>query len=251
MGPYSGDYDRNRGGKNSLISASNLLLIIFTSTVAFCIVYLSPDLHFGTTSLVYKPLWTIKTLSFTWAGFQFVLFTLVKLRSPGKGNDISNACGLIHKARKSLLMELRNLILLFLLYAASCIAFHVISILFGAYIFENFEETFLFSVLVSTLVSLPCLLVNELDYEAWNRFISGCCLPGVESYVMTVACCSLLGAWVGAVPIPLDWDRPWQVWPISCSIGVVIGHGTGLLLCTAHAGFNVLQQFRRGKSKLF
>ena len=24
---------------------------------------------------------------------------------------------------------------------------------------------------------------------------------------------TLLGAWVGAVPIPLDWDRDWQVSP--------------------------------------
>lgn len=27
---------------------------------------------------------------------------------------------------------------------------------------------------------------------------------------ITVAC-TLVGAWVGAFPIPLDWDRPWQV----------------------------------------
>lgn len=29
---------------------------------------------------------------------------------------------------------------------------------------------------------------------------------------ITVAC-TLVGAWVGALPIPLDWDRPWQVSP--------------------------------------
>ena len=23
--------------------------------------------------------------------------------------------------------------------------------------------------------------------------------------------CSVVGAWLGAFPIPLDWDRPWQV----------------------------------------
>lgn len=27
---------------------------------------------------------------------------------------------------------------------------------------------------------------------------------------ITVAC-TVVGAWVGAFPIPLDWDRPWQV----------------------------------------
>lgn len=29
---------------------------------------------------------------------------------------------------------------------------------------------------------------------------------------ITVAC-TVVGAWVGAFPIPLDWDRPWQVSP--------------------------------------
>lgn len=41
---------------------------------------------------------------------------------------------------------------------------------------------------------------------------------------ITVAC-TVVGAWVGAFPIPLDWDRPWQVsrsllmlirWPLGC-----------------------------------
>ena len=32
------------------------------------------------------------------------------------------------------------------------------------------------------------------------------------------------GTWFGAFPIPLDWDRPWQAWPITCVIGAVIGN---------------------------
>lgn len=27
------------------------------------------------------------------------------------------------------------------------------------------------------------------------------------------------GAWLGAFPIPLDWDRPWQSWPLTCILG--------------------------------
>ena len=34
---------------------------------------------------------------------------------------------------------------------------------------------------------------------------------------------AFVGAWFGAFPIPLDWDRPWQIWPISCNIGLAIG----------------------------
>lgn len=37
------------------------------------------------------------------------------------------------------------------------------------------------------------------------------------------------GTWLGAIPIPLDWDRPWQIWPITCVIGASIGHSIGSL----------------------
>ena len=36
-----------------------------------------------------------------------------------------------------------------------------------------------------------------------------------------------LGAWAGAMPIPLDWDRPWQRWPVSCVLGTAMGAMAG------------------------
>lgn len=42
----------------------------------------------------------------------------------------------------------------------------------------------------------------------------------------------MLGAWLGAFPIPLDWDRPWQVWPISCTYGAMAGYLLGLCICS-------------------
>jgi len=43
----------------------------------------------------------------------------------------------------------------------------------------------------------------------------------------------LFGAWLGAFFIPLDWDRPWQAWPLPCAIGGLIGELTSslVLLC--------------------
>ena len=41
---------------------------------------------------------------------------------------------------------------------------------------------------------------------------------------------ALVGTWVGALPIPLDWDRWWQVWPISCVFGCLGGAFVGSLL---------------------
>lgn len=46
---------------------------------------------------------------------------------------------------------------------------------------------------------------------------------------MTLGACA--GAWVGAVPIPLDWDREWQKWPVTvlvgCYGGAVVGKVVG------------------------
>ncbi|PSN45698.1 hypothetical protein C0J52_11949 [Blattella germanica] len=42
---------------------------------------------------------------------------------------------------------------------------------------------------------------------------------------------TLFGAWLGAFVIPLDWDRPWQEWPIPCSTGAMLGFtGANLLM---------------------
>ena len=38
------------------------------------------------------------------------------------------------------------------------------------------------------------------------------------------------GSKCGAAPIPLDWERPWQVWPVSCVCGVAIGYAAGLTI---------------------
>ena len=38
-----------------------------------------------------------------------------------------------------------------------------------------------------------------------------------------------LGAWLGAVPIPLDWDREWQKWPVTIVTGMYLGALVGNL----------------------
>ena len=45
----------------------------------------------------------------------------------------------------------------------------------------------------------------------------------------------ILGAWLGAVPIPLDWHVAWQVWPVSVVWGGVLGAGAGVVVGGAAA----------------
>lgn len=49
---------------------------------------------------------------------------------------------------------------------------------------------------------------------------------------------AMVGGWVGAVPIALDWDREWQKWPCTVVWGVVLGWTLGRLL-TSFAGLGV------------
>ncbi|CAG8506653.1 35474_t:CDS:2 [Gigaspora margarita] len=53
-------------------------------------------------------------------------------------------------------------------------------------------------------------------------------IPEKLIYYTTVA--TVVGAWLGAIVIPLDWDRPWQVWPIPCVIGGFVGHIVGSII---------------------
>ena len=37
----------------------------------------------------------------------------------------------------------------------------------------------------------------------------------------------LVGGWLGAVPMALDWDRDWQAWPIPVVTGAYLGWAVG------------------------
>ncbi|RUS79927.1 hypothetical protein EGW08_012315 [Elysia chlorotica] len=129
--------------------------------------------------------------------------------------------------------------------------FHGVAILFGAPFFESSAQTYHFAVLLTAQVFLPFCLFLGLDLDAWLRvfaYNSSEWNDPLELLVYYTSTCSLLGGWLGAVPIPLDWDRPWQVWPISCVIGALLGYSVGLLL----SSIVIPRQYRaRHKFKFF
>nr|CAB3502144.1 unnamed protein product [Digitaria exilis] len=50
-----------------------------------------------------------------------------------------------------------------------------------------------------------------------------------DNYIISVPCHgAVLGAWLGAWPMPLDWERPWQEWPICVTYGAVAGYLVGM-----------------------
>ncbi|KAJ8045696.1 Phosphatidylinositol-glycan biosynthesis class F protein [Holothuria leucospilota] len=125
--------------------------------------------------------------------------------------------------------RLYNLVKAFFIFLFSCIAFHAVTVLYGAPAFEAVEETFLFSLLVSTLSIFPCLLVIGTSSAAWSRlYFDRKPEDETEICLLCLVICTYLGAWFGAFPIPLDWDRPWQAWPITVCVGSLWGHTLGV-----------------------
>ncbi|RXH81614.1 hypothetical protein DVH24_035035 [Malus domestica] len=70
------------------------------------------------------------------------------------------------------------------------------------------------------------LLIEPVDYMI--------CLPAHGA---------VIGAWFGAFPMPLDWERPWQEWPICVSYGAIVGYLVGIV---ASLGFMLVRQHVKG-----
>ncbi|KAM4772119.1 phosphatidylinositol-glycan biosynthesis class F protein isoform 1-T4 [Rhinophrynus dorsalis] len=116
-------------------------------------------------------------------------------------------------------------------FLVSCLLFHGIIVLYGAPLVESVAETFLFAVLLSSFTTSRCLCFLGPNFPAWVRVFSKEGALSVWDHSLQITTIfSVVGAWLGAFPIPLDWDRPWQVWPVSCSLGATCGHVAGLII---------------------
>lgn len=100
----------------------------------------------------------------------------------------------------------------------------ILQILFGAPLTTHLPHTLLCSAHIALLTLFPLIYVHGSDGKKW-REIASLYSPIDEVFGGAVGC--LLGAWVGAVPIPLDWDREWQKWPVTIVTGAYAGYVVG------------------------
>jgi len=111
-------------------------------------------------------------------------------------------------------------------------ALHVFIVLFGAALTVDVSETFHLAALAASLSIWPCIFHYGLQWDNWVASIfvfEGSPLTGIEGCLSLGGKGALIGLWLGAIPIPLDWDRPWQQWPITCVVGTLMGHALGLI----------------------
>uniref|UniRef100_A0AC35FB12 Glycosylphosphatidylinositol anchor biosynthesis protein 11 n=1 Tax=Panagrolaimus sp. PS1159 TaxID=55785 RepID=A0AC35FB12_9BILA len=95
--------------------------------------------------------------------------------------------------------------------------FHIPLILFGAPIFDKFFETFILSTFLSILSVSPIIFTTNGQQSTIQELIFDF-TPSTKSQYHTLRSSIgvIIGAWLGAFVIPLDWDRWWQEWPLPC-----------------------------------
>ncbi|EER95583.1 hypothetical protein BDA96_01G555400 [Sorghum bicolor] len=92
--------------------------------------------------------------------------------------------------------------------------------------------TIYWSLAMSLLTFVPAACVFGTSKIDWQNVLSHSIYftpIDVENYMISAPCHgAVLGAWLGAWPMPLDWERPWQEWPICVTYGAVAGYLVGM-----------------------
>ncbi|OAY85345.1 phosphatidylinositol-glycan biosynthesis class F protein [Ananas comosus] len=86
------------------------------------------------------------------------------------------------------------------------------------------------SLLMSLFTFVPAACAFGPSRMDWQRILSFSKLLDAVDYMISVpAYGAIIGAWIGAWPMPLDWERPWQEWPICVTYGAIAGYLTGMV----------------------
>ncbi|KAK3111950.1 Glycosylphosphatidylinositol (GPI) anchor assembly protein [Teratosphaeriaceae sp. CCFEE 6253] len=104
---------------------------------------------------------------------------------------------------------------------------YILVTLFGAPLTTHHPHTLLLALHLALLTTPQLYYVHGLDSPTWLR-IASLQLPIDEVYGMSLGAC--VGSWLGAIPIPLDWDREWQKWPVTVVVGMYLGAAFGKLV---------------------
>ena len=109
--------------------------------------------------------------------------------------------------------------------AAPTLALAVVA--FGAPLTTHQPHTLLVGAHLALLATPQLFYARGLEAAAWLE-MAGLQMAVDEGYGMALGAC--LGAWTGAMPIPLDWDREWQRWPVTIVAGMYAGAVVGKVL---------------------
>lgn len=108
---------------------------------------------------------------------------------------------------------------------------------------QHLRKTLHWSLLMSVLTFVPAASVFGSSWTDWHRIFAQTKPIGAVDYMICLpAHGAAIGAWFGAWPMPLDWERPWQEWPICVTYGAIFGYLAGMM---TSFGFIVFKNWRR------
>ncbi|ODV80619.1 PIG-F-domain-containing protein, partial [Suhomyces tanzawaensis NRRL Y-17324] len=101
----------------------------------------------------------------------------------------------------------------------------VVLLVFGAPLASHLPETMLLSLHLAVLVFNPLLVVFKIDLHAFTAIFKVTQVYRLifSNLVLASSFMAIVGTWMGVIPIPLDWDRPWQQWPVTLLFGAYLG----------------------------
>jgi len=116
---------------------------------------------------------------------------------------------------------------------------HAVIVLLGAPLLSHNLHTNLLACLMSLLtVFTPAYVLGIPSFApdsqlslirfTWTRLFAELSpKTPVERAMVYPVIGAALGGWTGAFPIPLDWERPWQAWPLTPAFGSILGYMGG------------------------
>ncbi|KAJ0257127.1 Phosphatidylinositol-glycan biosynthesis class F-like protein [Hirschfeldia incana] len=96
---------------------------------------------------------------------------------------------------------------------------------------QYIPKTIHWSFLMSVFTFVPATAVLGASLTDWHRVFASMKPSGnIEYMILVPAYGAVVGGWFGAWPMPLDWERPWQEWPICVCYGAIGGYILGQIL---------------------
>ncbi|KAK4436705.1 Phosphatidylinositol-glycan biosynthesis class F protein [Sesamum alatum] len=112
---------------------------------------------------------------------------------------------------------------------------------------QHFTKTIHWSLLMSVFTFVPAASVFGSSWTDWHRiFAQTKPLGSTDFMICFPAHSAVIGAWFGAWPMPLDWERPWQEWPICVTYGAIFGYLLGLVVSFGFVIYHNRRQHGKG-----
>jgi len=140
---------------------------------------------------------------------------------------------------------------------------YALLVFFGAPLNSHYIPTLLLSTLLSLLIVFTP--AYALGVPSWSSESSGATMQRlnyvrlfsematrthIDRALVFPAVSTLVGCWLGAFPLPLDWDRPWQSWPLVPAYMAIMGYIVGSVASLLTSITITLASFDRQKVKV-